>query len=88
MTQPIDQLSYVNSVWIQDLLSFMYNYNIKLYMEQFFTPKNQRENDKCIMNELIKLDLTKTEMIKLNACRMYLQVLQLRDIEPPDGKEI
>ena len=57
-------------------------------MEQFFTPKDQRENDKCIMNELIKLDLTKTEMIKLNACRMYLQVLQLRDIETPDGKEI
>ena len=40
-------------------------------MEQFFTPKNQRENDKCIMNELIKLDLTKTGMIKLNACRMF-----------------
>ena len=40
------------------------------------------------MYKFIKLGLTKAEMIRLNACRMYLHVAQLSDIVSLDGKGI
>ena len=40
------------------------------------------------MYEFIQLNLTKTELIQLNACRMYLQVSLLSDITTPNAKTI
>ena len=40
------------------------------------------------MYELMQLNLTKTELIQLKACRMYLKVSLLSDITNPNGKTI
>ena len=91
LSNPTDKTSYVSSVWFQDIITFLFKNNIHVITYQFFTIKFQRINDRCIMYELIQLiqlNVTKTELIKLNACRMYLQVLLLSDITTPNGKTI
>ena len=48
----------------------------------------QRNNDKCIMDEILSSHLTKHKLIRLNACRLYLQITHLSDMTEGDGKTI
>ena len=88
LSNPTDQTLYVSSVWFQDIITFMFKNNIHINTYQYFTLKAQRINDRCIMYDLIQLKLTTTELIQLNACRMYLQVSLLSDIKTPNRKKI
>ena len=88
LSNPTDQTSYVSCVWFQDIITFMFKNNIHVNTYQYFIMKAQRMNNRCIMYDLIQLTLTTTELIHLNACRMYLQVSFLSDITSPNGKII
>jgi len=48
----------------------------------------QRRNDKCIMDDLTRGPSSHTQLIQLNACRLYLNIIHLSDIVNPDGKTI
>ena len=50
--------------------------------------KSQIMNDRCIMYDLIQLNLTTTELIQLNARRMYRHVSLLSNITTPNEKII
>ena len=72
------KVKYINRIWIQDLLDFMTEFQIKLFTTTFFAVNYQCQNDKCIMKEVGKLQLPKQKNIQLNAYTMYLQVATLR----------
>ena len=40
------------------------------------------------MHEIIKLHLSKTSLIQLNSCRIYLNISHLSDMLDPNGKQI
>ena len=61
---------------------------IKIFTTTFLTANHQRKNDKNIMVEVSKMNLSKQSNIQINACRMYLQVATLSDIFNPDGRTI
>ena len=44
----------------------------------------QRRNDKCIMDDLTRGSSSNTQLIQLNACRLYLNIIHLSDIVNPD----
>ena len=48
----------------------------------------QRRNNKCIMDEVLQSNLTKTKLIQVNTCKLYLQILYLSDIIEPDSKTV
>ena len=48
----------------------------------------QRKNDKFIMEEIMKKGYSKKKLIRLNKCRLYLQVITLADISNGDGDKI
>ena len=66
LNNPTDQTPYEWSVWFQDIITFMFKYNIHVNTYQYFTLKAQIMNDRCIMYDLIQLKLTTTELIQLN----------------------
>ena len=48
----------------------------------------QRRNDKCIMDKLARGSSSLNQLIQINACRLYLNIIHLSDIVNPDGKTI
>ena len=48
----------------------------------------QRRNDKCIMNEVLQSNLSKSKIIQVNACRLYVRVIYLSNMIEPDGRTI
>ena len=60
--------------------------SIKILTKDYFNVTSQRGNDKRIMKECQKLDLSKGEITQINTCRLFLQVLHLNDISAPGGK--
>ena len=62
--------------------------NIKIITKDFFCNHPQRKNDKCIMEEIIKKEITIKQMIQINACRLHLQVSFISDMTRPNSKEI
>ena len=48
----------------------------------------QRSNDRYIMDEILRLHLTKNELIRINACRLYLQITHLSDMNESNRKTI
>ena len=48
----------------------------------------QRRNDKCIMDELTRGSSSINQLIQINACLLYLNIIHLSDIVNPDGNTI
>ena len=86
LSNPTNPTAYVSSVWFQDIITFLFNNNIHVNTYHFLTMKVQRMNDRCIIYNVMQLNLTTKESIQLNVCRMYLQVSLLSDITTPNGK--
>ena len=61
---------------------------IKIFTTTFLSANHQRKNDKSIMVEISKMNLSKQSNIQINACRLFLQVATLSDIAKPDGRKI
>lgn len=88
LSNPFKKVNYINSIWIQNLLDFMEQFQIQIFTTTFFSINYQHQNDKCIMKEVCKLKWPKQKSIQLNACRMYLQVATLGDIINPDERSL
>ena len=86
LANPPKGCNYVSSIWFGDLVEFMSIHKIKVVTEKFISLNMQRSNDKCIMDEILRLHLTKHKLIRINACRLYLQITHLSDMTEGDGK--
>ena len=78
----------MSSIWFQDIIDFLYKHNISIFTKDFLTIKSQRKNDKCIMKEILQLNLSKTSLIQINSCIIYLQVFHLSDMLNPNSKQV
>ena len=86
ISKPNNKINYTRSIWFQDIIDFLYKHNITIFTKDFFNITSQRKNDRYIMKEMVQLNLPKKSLIKINSCRMYLQVFHLSDMIEPDGK--
>ena len=59
-----------------------------LTIEDYWVPSTKRRNDRMIMAEVIKLNMTIHEIRQINNCRLFLKVTTLADICSSDGKTI
>ena len=66
----------------------MANNKITLVLANTLQFNIQRRNDKCIMDELTRGSSSLNQLIQINACRLYLNIIHLSDIVNPDGKTI
>ena len=85
---PNERINYVNSTWLKDLLYFIARNNIRIITQKYMSIEIQRRNDECIMDEVMKSNLTKNQLIQVNACRLYLQILYLSDTIESNGKTV
>ena len=60
-------------------------YNIK---RKFLPTSNQHRNIKIIIEELLRLNPSNKQLIKINVCRLYLKVSHLSNIVNPNGKNV
>ena len=52
LEHPISKTNYINSIWVNDLIQFMTQYNIKILLtKNYFNVTSQRGHDKCIIKE-------------------------------------
>ena len=73
--------------WLRTTWDFVLAHNIEMRAPhvQLQTP---RVNDSFIMDVLVASDLTKGELVRINHCRIYLQVLTLSDMVDAAGNRI
>lgn len=77
------ELSWLTSVWcLMDDLKF------KVEIRQAYIPPISRQHDRSLTEMFTALRLPKTDMQRLNRCRIYLQVLHLSNIVSADGTAI
>ena len=88
LQNPNQRSSYVSSIWFNNLLQFMAKNKITIVLANTLQFNIQRRNDKCIMDELIRGSSSYNQLIQINACRLYLNIIHLSDIFNPDGKTI
>jgi len=77
--------TYLDSNWIKSTWSFLHSASAHIEVDQqlIFTP--QREHDQFLMSSFLTLTLSPKELRRLNACRLYLQVITLADITDGGG---
>ena len=88
LAKPNKQISYTSSVWFQDIIDFLYKHNITIFTKKILNITSQRKKDKCIMKEILQLNLSKTSLIQINSCRIYLKVFHLSDMIDLNGKNV
>jgi len=57
-------------------------------MHDAYIPNLPRINDNALMDYIIQLGLSTSQLTVLNACRCYLQVITLADTVTADGIKI
>ena len=80
---------HLTECWIENLWKFASDNTITI--QNHVTPKLQpeRENDIFIMEDIINLgNFGTTDLKRINACRLYLQVTTLSDITEGNGTKI
>jgi hypothetical protein len=74
--------------WITTFREFLSDSEITIVIPEFNKQLKQCYNDIVLMDKAATLKLTKTEMEKINNCRLYLKVTTLSDITTATGKYI
>ena len=84
---PID---YIETCWIMGIRDFLRTYKLKIDLTDDSIPHtNQRVGDELIMDAIqTRGECSPTELQKLNAGRLFLQVARVSDIASVDGKRI
>lgn len=83
---PYDEYEFLlPEVWMKSLWQFTSEYKIRVDTSEFAL-KPRRENDEFLMEAFQRSGCTKGQLIRLNRCRMYLQVETLSDIVDGSGQ--
>jgi hypothetical protein len=84
---PSDPIDYIETCWIMCIRDFLQTYGFRIQLSHTPIPKIQCVHDEFIMDVFRdRSECTATQLQKLNACRMYLQVSRVSDITSADGK--
>ena len=73
--------------WIKSLWEFVHIYKVKMPTYDFLL-KQRRDGDLFLMESFHQTGFSKKQLIKLNRCRLYLQVELLSDITDGTGDRI
>jgi hypothetical protein len=79
-TQILGTSSWLMSVWY-----FMSKLNIKLDIKQAWLPQPPQSTDINLMDYFLTKGMTGNELLSINRCRIYLQLLNLSDMTSADG---
>jgi hypothetical protein len=86
---PSDTIDYIETCWIMCIRNFLRTYDLRIDLSYTPIPTIQCVNDEFLMDGFRERSAcTATQLQKLNACRMYLQVSRVSDITSADGKFI
>jgi hypothetical protein len=79
--EPKDPIDYIETCWIMSIRDFLRTYGLQIEFTHTLTPAIQCVNDEFIMDALrVRGSCTATDLQRLNACRMWLQVARVSDI--------
>jgi hypothetical protein len=78
----------VEPSWLRSIWCLIDNLQFRVALCQAYVPSISRVRDCSIIDKFATLRLPKTDMQRLNRCRLYLQVLHLSDITSADGTTI
>ena len=82
----ITEVSYVEETWIISLGNFLHRCNGRIVTDRKPVVKKQRKNDEYLM--ILAESLSKSNQIKIQQCRLYLQVILLSDVCTSEGNKI
>ena len=63
----------------------MYKHDITIISKSYYFYRPQRKHGKNIIKGMLQLRLMTQKLIEIDACRIYLQVLNLDDMVTPNG---
>jgi hypothetical protein len=87
-TSPLEDTTnhiYINSPWLTSVRNFLNTINAKIIIPEIKPIICIRENDTAIMNNPNMHKFTKSQLESVNACRMFLQVTTLAEINSCKG---
>ena len=73
--------------WFQSLKHFLSTINHSLDIPNLFCPRSLREKDQAIM-ELPTAGFSDPDLVRINRCRLYLQVHLVSEISSTDGTQL
>jgi hypothetical protein len=87
---PTDKIQkYIPRNWLLCTREFLNSIDAMVDIQDSWTLKPQRDNDQFIMQDMAEhLQLKPAELKRMNACRMYLQVVTLVDMVDGSGKKV
>ena len=84
---PTERINYVSSIWLQNLLHFIHKYKLKIVTKRYISLIFQRRNNKCIIDEIFRSNMTKIKLIQINTYMTFLTVIYLNDITEYNEKK-
>lgn len=81
-------LKHLETNWFLQICEFLIQSNSQISVDNLWTQKTSRQNDKFIMDEIRKIDLPKKKLQIFNHWRLYFQVSRLSDITNASGDKI
>ena len=85
---PLEATKYTNSIWISNFINLMSSQKVQMELKRKFIPSPQRYNDHILMNEITKIISSTLVLKKINACRLYLQVIFVSKIIDIKGDKL
>jgi len=79
---------WVENSWLTSLWAFLSKVKYKVVVHQEWLPSKPRANDISLMDQFMALGYKANQLLSLNRCRLYLQVIYLSDLVSADGKLI
>ena len=81
------KIPYLQNCWLTAVHNKLVNTNIKIKVADKWYPKPRRENDRVIMDYVIKY-IPEHHWKEINQCRLYLKAITFSDLTTMDGTAI
>jgi len=62
--------------------------HLQLHIQQVWLPPSPTGADVNLMDYFLSMELSSTQLIRINRCRVFLQILLLSDIVSSDGRQL
>ena len=73
------RLLHLEGEWFISIREFLHSITATIKIDGVWTPQLEREHDRCLM-DIFANDITTTELVRTNRCRIYLQATTIADI--------
>jgi len=88
LEDPSQILNYVPVTWVTTVATFLAKIKSTIISKHAWKPTFQRTNDRFLMDDFRTHTQSKTQLSRLNACRLFLKVTTLADICDATGQYI